>query len=87
MRCKAFILKKKKKKRRTLFTMLIAGRWDVVALQETHHVSDAEGERWAVAGSGPLHPWPGVSFWSQLGYLECRRQVTSLVWTSIQTPG
>ena len=24
-------------KRRTLFTMLIAGRWDVVALQETHH--------------------------------------------------
>ena len=51
-------------KRRTLFTMLNAGRWDVVALQETHHVSDAEGESWAASGSGPLHPWPGVSFWS-----------------------
>ena len=51
-------------KRRTLFTMLAAGRWDVVALQETHHVSDAEGESWAAAGAGPLHPWPGVSFWS-----------------------
>ena len=51
-------------KRRTLFSLLRSGRWDVVALQETHHVSTQEGEDWAASGVGPLHAWPGVSYWS-----------------------
>lgn len=51
------------RKRRTLFSMLRQGHWDVIALQETHHVSSSEGEDWAASGAGPLLAWPGTSFW------------------------
>ena len=51
-------------KRHTLFATLALGHWDIVALQETHHIDTSEGEAWAAAGAGPLHAWPGTSFWS-----------------------
>ena len=51
------------RKRKTLFSMLRGGHWDVVALQETHHVSASEGEDWAAFGAGSLLAWPGTTFW------------------------
>ena len=51
-------------KQRAVFDMLRAGRWDIVALQETHHTSSDEGKAWAASGVGSQLAWPGVSFWS-----------------------
>ena len=51
-------------KRQTVFAMLQTGRWDVVALQETHHINSDEGEAWAASRVGSVLAWPGVSFWS-----------------------
>ena len=50
-------------KRAKLFGRLLAGRWDVVLLQETHHASSAEGLAWAERGGGLGLPWRGPSFW------------------------
>ena len=51
-------------KRRAIFGLLRSGCWDVVALQETHHIDSDEGKAWAASGVGSLLAWPGVSFWS-----------------------
>ncbi len=52
-------------KRRTLFNLLHRDRWDVVLLQETHHVSQAEGKEWIGEGAGGLRAnWRGPSIWS-----------------------
>lgn len=51
-------------KRRTLFHCLQQASWDVIFLQETHHGSQEEAERWAREGAGPALPWRGESFWA-----------------------
>ena len=44
--------------------MLLAGGWDIVVLQETHHENSEQGERWAREGAGPGKPWEGQTFWA-----------------------
>ena len=53
-----------RQKRAALFAALQAGPWHVVALQETHHASQAEAAQWCREGAGPTAPWDGPSFWA-----------------------
>ena len=53
-----------KQKRAALFAALQAGPWHVIALQETHHASQAEATQWCKEGAGPTAPWEGPSFWA-----------------------
>ena len=52
------------RKRQAVFARLRSECWDIVALQETHHIDSDEGKAWAASGVGSLLAWPGVSFWS-----------------------
>ncbi len=36
----------------------------VIALQETHHATQAEAAQWCREGAGPTAPWDGPSFWA-----------------------
>ena len=45
-----------RQKRAALFAALQAGPWHVVALQETHHASQAEAAQWCREGAGPTAP-------------------------------
>ena len=53
-----------KQKRAALFTALQTGPWHVIALQETHHATQAEAAQWCREGAGPTAPWDGPSFWA-----------------------
>ena len=53
-----------RQKRAALFAALQAGPWHVVALQETHHASQAEAAQWCREGAGPTAPLDGPSFWA-----------------------
>ena len=53
-----------KQKRAALFSALLSGPWHVIALQETHHASQAEATQWCREGAGPTAPWDGPSFWA-----------------------
>ena len=53
-----------RQKRAALFAALQAGPWHVVALQETHHASQAEAAQWCREAAGPTAPWDGPSFWA-----------------------
>ncbi len=47
-----------------MFAVLQAGPWHVIALQETHHATQAEAAHWCREGAGPTAPWDGPSFWA-----------------------
>ncbi len=51
-------------KRAALFAVLQAGPWHVIALQETHHATQAEAAHWCREGAGPTAPWDGPAFWA-----------------------
>ena len=53
-----------RRKRAALFSVLLSGPWHVIALQETHHASQAEAAQWCREGAGPTAPWDGPSFWA-----------------------
>ena len=53
---------KGKQKRAALFATLQSGPWHVIALQETHHASQAEAAQWCMEGAGPTAPWHGPAF-------------------------
>ena len=53
-----------RRKRAALFSVLLSGPWHVIALQETHHASQAEAAQWCREGAGPTAPWDGLSFWA-----------------------
>jgi len=36
----------------------------VIALQETHHATQAEAAQWCREGARPTAPWDGPSFWA-----------------------
>ena len=55
---------REKQKRAALFAVLQAGPWHVIALQETHHATQAEAAQWCREGAGPTAPWDGPSFFS-----------------------
>lgn len=50
-------------KRRQLLAGILASRYDVVCLQETHHSSEAQARHWLQEGTGPGSSWLGTSFW------------------------
>ena len=43
-----------RRKRAALFSVLLSGPWHVIALQETHHASQAEAAQWCREGAGSL---------------------------------
>ena len=47
-----------------LFAVQQAEPWHVIALQETHHATQAVAAQWCREGPGPTAPWDGPSFWS-----------------------
>ncbi len=47
---------RERQKRAALFAVLQAGPWHVVALQETHHATQAEAAQWCREGAGPTAP-------------------------------
>jgi len=51
-----------RQKRAALFAVLQAGPWHVIALQETHHATQAEAAQWLREGASPTAPWDGPSF-------------------------
>ncbi len=53
---------RERQKRAALFAVLQAGPWHVIALQETHHATQAESAQWCREGAGPTAPWGGPSF-------------------------
>ena len=53
-----------RRKRAALFSVLLSGPCHVIALQETHHASQAEAAQWCREGAGPTAPWDGLSFWA-----------------------
>jgi len=53
---------RERQKRAALFAVLQAGPWHVIALQETHHATQAEAAHWCREGAGPTAPWDGPSF-------------------------
>ena len=55
---------RERQKRAALFAVLQAGPWHVIALQETHHATQAEAAQWCREGSSPTAPWDGPSFWA-----------------------
>jgi len=55
---------RERQKRAALFAVLQAGPWHVIALQETHHATQAEAAQWCREGAGPTAPWNGPSFWA-----------------------
>jgi len=55
---------RERQKRAALFAVLQAGPWHVIALQETHHATQAEAAQWCREGAGPTAPWDGPSFWA-----------------------
>jgi len=55
---------RERQKRAALFAVLQAGPWHVIALQETHHATQAEAAHWCREGAGPTAPWDGPSFWA-----------------------
>ena len=44
---------RERQKRAALFAVLQAGPWHVIALQETHHATQAEAAHWCREGAGP----------------------------------
>ena len=44
---------RERQKRAALFAVLQAGPWHVIALQETHHATQAEATHWCREGAGP----------------------------------
>ena len=53
---------RERQKRAALFAVLQA--WHVIALQETHHATQAEAVHWCREGAGPTAPREGPSFWA-----------------------
>lgn len=51
-------------KRLTLFHALLQGHWDIVFLQETHHIHPTEAADWLQQGAGPGRPLQWHAFWS-----------------------
>ncbi len=55
---------RERQKRAALFAVLQAGPWHVIAVQETHHATQAEAAQWCREGASPTAPWDGPSFWA-----------------------
>ena len=53
-----------KAKRLPLFSSLIDSPWDIIVLQETHHIDEEQGIRWTREGAGDGRPWLGTCFWA-----------------------
>ena len=53
-------------KQATLLHFLMEGPWNVVCLQDTHFLSEEEGEAWLRQGLGPHtpHGWPGTGYFT-----------------------
>ncbi len=55
---------RERQKRAALFAVLQAEPWHVIALQETHHATQARAAQWCREGVGLTAPWNSPSFWA-----------------------
>ncbi|KAF8055086.1 transposon TX1 protein [Scenedesmus sp. PABB004] len=54
----------RKPSRQAFFAWLLASRYHVVVLTETHAQGDGQARRWVQGGAGPGRPWQGSAWWS-----------------------